>query len=69
MKRTLTALTVAVAAVAAGAAWYVLDKRPLRDGELTLARLQAPVSVRYDERGVPHLRAEHEEDLYRALGV
>ncbi|WP_017938115.1 penicillin acylase family protein [Zestomonas thermotolerans] len=68
MKRTLTALTVAVAAVAAGATWYVLHKRPLRDGELTLARLQAPVSVRYDERGVPHLRAEHEEDLYRALG-
>jgi penicillin amidase len=26
------------------------------------------VTVRYDERGVPHIRAENETDLYRALG-
>ena len=30
--------------------------------------LQGPVTVRYDERGVPHIRAENEADLYRALG-
>ncbi len=41
---------------------------PQRSGELPLARLQAAVQVRYDEAGVPHLRAEHEADLYRALG-
>ncbi|SDH49026.1 penicillin amidase [Pseudomonas benzenivorans] len=68
MKRRLTALALIVAAAAAGTAWYVASKRPLRDGELALERLQAPVRVRYDERGVPHIQARHEADLYRALG-
>ncbi|MCO6056321.1 penicillin acylase family protein [Pseudomonas sp. MOB-449] len=68
MKRTLTALAVVIAAAAAGAAWYSESKKPLRDGELALAHLQAPVTVRYDERGVPHIQAANEADLYRALG-
>ncbi|MCY1272406.1 Acyl-homoserine lactone acylase QuiP [compost metagenome] len=68
MKRTLTALAVVVAAVAAGATWYVHSKQPQRSGELALAHLQAPVSVRYDERGVPHIQAQNEADMYRALG-
>lgn len=68
MKRTLTALAVIVAAVAAGGAWYAQGKKPLRDGELALEHLQAPVSVRYDERGVPHIQAANEADMYRALG-
>ncbi len=33
-----------------------------------LQHLQGSVTVRYDERGVPHIRAENETDLYRALG-
>lgn len=68
MKRTLTALAIVVAASAAGGAWYFDSKRPLREGELQLAHLQAPVEVRYDERGVPHIRAQSEADMYRALG-
>jgi penicillin amidase len=68
MKRSLSILVVIIALVAGGAAWYVHSKQPLRDGEISLAHLQAPVSVRYDERGVPHIRAENEADLYRALG-
>ncbi len=68
MKRTLTVLAVVVAAAAAGATWYTQSKKPVRDGELALSNLQAPVSVRYDERGVPHIRAENEADMYRALG-
>lgn len=68
MKKTLTALAIAVAAVAAGATWYVHSKAPQRSGELAIAHLQAPVSVRYDERGVPHIQAQNEADLYRALG-
>src|SRR5690606_6430588 len=68
MKRSLTFLAVAVAAAAAGGAWYVHSKLPVRDGNLPLAGLQAPVEVRYDERGVPHIRAQNELDLYRALG-
>lgn len=54
--------------LAAGAAWYMHGKQVQRDGRLALAQLKAPVTVRYDERGVPHIRAENESDLYRALG-
>ncbi|NQD96387.1 hypothetical protein HP532_27375, partial [Pseudomonas sp. CrR25] len=68
MKRRLTALALIVAVAAAGGAWYLDSKLPQRDGELALEHLQAPVKVRYDERGVPHIQAEGEADLYRALG-
>ena len=68
MKRSLTVLAIAVAAIAGGAAWYLHGKQPQRDGELALANLQAAVSVRYDERGVPHIQAQNQTDMYRALG-
>ena len=68
MKRSLTALALVIAAAAGGLSWYLHDKQPQRDGELVLAALQAPVTVDYDERGVPHIRAENEADLYRAFG-
>jgi len=68
MKRSLTLLAVVIA-VAAGAGYgYVHGKLPQREGEVAIAGLQAPVSVRYDSRGVPHLQAQNEQDLYRALG-
>jgi len=54
--------------VMAGGFWYVSTKKPQRSGELTLTQLSAPVTVRYDERGVPHIKAANELDLYRALG-
>jgi penicillin G amidase len=68
MKRSLTFLAVAIAAAAAGATWYSQSKLQVRDGTLPVAGLQAPVSVRYDERGVPHIQAQNEADMYRALG-
>ncbi len=68
MKRSLTALALVIAAAAGGLTWYLHDKQPQRDGEQVLAALQAPVTVDYDERGVPHIRAENEADMYRALG-
>jgi len=69
MKRSLTLLAVAIAVAAAGGGYlYVQGKQPQRDGEIALTKLQAPVSVRYDERGVPHIQAQNESDLYRALG-
>ncbi|MDR3370352.1 penicillin acylase family protein [Rhodoferax sp.] len=51
-----------------GGYWYVSSKQPQRSGELPLTQLSAPVTVRYDERGVPHIKAANEADLYRALG-
>jgi penicillin amidase len=68
MKRSLIILVVVVALLGAVGGWYIHSKQPVRDGEIVITHLQAPVSVRYDERGVPHIRAEHEADMYRALG-
>ena len=50
------------------AVWYVFTKLPQRSGELVINGLSAPVSVRYDDRGIPHIKAGNEADLYRALG-
>jgi len=68
MKRSFYVIAVVLVLMAGGGAWYVHSKQPVRDGEMKLAHLNAPVSVRYDERGVPHIKADNEDDLYRALG-
>ena len=66
--RAGAALGLLLALALAGAGWFLWQRLPQREGELPLRGLQAPVSVRYDEWGVPHLRADNEADLYRALG-
>ncbi|MEX5542077.1 penicillin acylase family protein [Pseudomonas poae] len=68
MKRSLIVLALLIVAVMAGVGGYVYSKQPTRQGTVTLANLQGSVIVRYDERGVPHIRAGNEADLYRALG-
>ena len=68
MKRVLSGLAALLVLIALGAGWYVYSKQPTRQGTVELANLQGSVTVRYDDRGVPHIRAENEADLYRALG-
>ena len=72
MKLVLKILTwlVFAAGLMAGcvAFWYVNTKLPQRDGVFRLEGLVSPVSVRYDDRGIPHIKAANEPDLYRALG-
>jgi len=68
MKRSLTVLAVLIVVLAAGSGWYVYSKQPSRQGLVELQHLQGSVTVRYDERGIPHIRADNETDLYRALG-
>ncbi len=68
MKRSLTVLALLIAALTACAGWYVYSKQPTRQGTVMLSNLQSSVTVRYDDRGVPHIRAGNETDLYRALG-
>ena len=68
MNRSLTVIAVAIVVLAGGGAWYVQSKLPVRQGQVALAALQGPVTVRYDERGVPHIRAGNQADMYRALG-
>ncbi len=68
LKIAAATVTVALAAVGGTAAWHIRGKLPVRSGSVTLQQLKGPVTVAYDERGVPHIRAESEADLYRALG-
>ncbi len=66
----VTALVIAMLlaiALVAGAG-YVYKKQPVRSGTVPLTGLRAHVSVHYDDRGVPHIQAENEADMYRALG-
>jgi len=64
----LALLTLLTIGVAAGGGWYVNTKLPVRKGTVDIKGLKAKVTVQYDERGVPHIYAANERDLYRALG-
>lgn len=72
MKFALKVFTATLAAllllVGLGAFWYFQSRQPQRDGDLALKGLTSTVTVRYDERGIPHIQAGNEADLYRALG-
>ena len=39
-----------------------------RDATVRIPGMDGPVDVKYDARGVPHIFATTEEDVYRALG-
>src|SRR5579864_4465560 len=59
-------LLVAIA-VAAGLVWLhsvALAALPVLDGDVRLAGLSAPVTVRRDAHGVPHIEAENQDDLF-----
>src|SRR5579862_2887556 len=68
LKTLALALVGLLAVGAAGGAWWLHSKQPQRDGSVMMAGLQDTVSVRFDERGVPHIDARNEADMYRALG-
>ncbi|OSC50943.1 hypothetical protein B5181_39835, partial [Streptomyces sp. 4F] len=60
-----------VAGVGYGAYWGVSTVRsafPETKGSLELDGLSAPVEVRRDGNGIPHLYADSDEDLFRAQG-
>lgn len=68
IKRIVFGLLALSVATLAGGFWYVHSKQPQRQGVVAMAGLQAPVSLRFDERGIPHISAANQNDLYRALG-
>jgi penicillin amidase len=68
MKRLIKIIVITSILFGAAGAWFIYSKQPQRSGEISLANLQAPVTVRYDERGVPHIQAHNEADMYRTLG-
>ncbi|MFJ3010788.1 penicillin acylase family protein [Pseudomonas fluorescens] len=68
MKRVFTVLALLIVILLIAIGGYVYSKQPTRQGQVELRNLQGSVTVRYDDRGVPHIRAENDTDLYRALG-
>lgn len=65
----LAALALALpAAAAAGGYLFLRRSLPPREGTVAVPGLRAPVTVRFDARGVPHIVAEHEADLFLAQG-
>ena len=71
-KRILLALlAIVVVALITGALFITGIKRgalPKYDGEISLSSLESPVTVYRDIRGMPHIYAENEHDLYLATG-
>ena len=58
-------------AIAAGILWLrsaAKSALPQLDGEIRIAGLSAPVSVRRDGHGVPHINAANQADLFTAQG-
>jgi penicillin G amidase len=64
------ATTAALGAAALGALWQRLLRRPVPkwSGELEIAGIQAPVEIRVDRWGVPHVNASTREDLLFGQG-
>ena len=72
MSKRWSAITAAAAAIAglAGAAFYLVLKRPLARTKGTI-RLEGPeheVEILRDRWGVPHIYAKSEHDLFFAQG-
>ncbi|MFO1262044.1 MAG: penicillin acylase family protein [Rhodoferax sp.] len=61
-------VTTTLIAVGGAATWHLHQKMPVRNGTVHVRTLSAPVTVTYDDRGVPHIQAQNEADLYRTLG-
>ncbi len=68
LKSALWLLASIVVVVVAAGAWYLNTKQPQRSGSVAISGLSAAVELRYDERGVPHIKAASDADMYRALG-
>ncbi|CAN5667370.1 penicillin acylase family protein [soil metagenome] len=64
----LLTLVVLLVVGAAGTVWYLRSAEPSYDRDQTLAGLDAPVELWRDSLGVPHLWAQSERDLLRAIG-
>ncbi|GLC89434.1 penicillin acylase family protein [Lysinibacillus piscis] len=51
-----------------GFTWFMNKSKPVTDGELALNMLEQDVTVTRDDKGVPHIFAKSDADLYRAQG-
>jgi penicillin amidase len=64
-------LTLALLAAAGGVLWLRMAEKaalPVLDGDIHLTGISAPVTIRRDAHGVPHIEAATQEDLFVAQG-
>src|ERR1700733_12377939 len=71
LRAAIALIVLLVLAVGAGLLWLRSAEKsalPVLDGDLHLAGPSAPVTVRRDAHGVPHIEAANEQDLFTAQG-
>jgi penicillin amidase len=67
----VTIVVIVLAAAGCGLLWIhhaMTASLPVLDGSIRLAGLSAPVTIRRDEHGVPHIQAANQDDLLLAQG-
>ncbi len=67
-KVVLTAIVFTLFLAVGGSLFFVKTRLPQYEGKLALRGLGGEVSVTRDQWGIPHIEANNEEDLQRALG-
>ncbi len=69
MKKTIfSSFFILIILGVVGGSLFVKSRLPQYSGSLDLRGLKASVNVTRDQWGIPHIEAENEEDLQRALG-
>ena len=68
MKRIFLVILLLLAGIIIYGYWYINNTKPSYEGEISLSGLHKPVSVKYDNFGIPHIYAEDHSDAYFALG-
>jgi penicillin amidase len=68
ISRIAAVAAIVLAAIAVAALCWLAWPLPTRRGTAVIPGLSTPVDVRFDRRGVPHVRSVLESDAWRALG-
>src|SRR5579864_1611552 len=68
LKAAAIGLAILIVALAATVAWLIRSPLPKINGTLAVAGIQAPVTIRRDTRGIPHIEAITEPDLFFGEG-
>jgi penicillin G amidase len=68
LKAVGLALLILLVIVAAIVAWLVRSPLPKVNGAISVAGISAPVTIRRDSRGIPHIEAASESDLFFGEG-
>lgn len=67
--KTALLLLVIFGLIFGGGLKFLKEKgAPVYSGKVLLKKLKGEVSVKFDQHGIPHIEAVHEEDAFRTLG-